>query len=109
MDKTTGALALVGTGSHAAVYLARLSGRMVAVKVGGCPPQDTSQQQRQQLQQQLMPGIKILLLPASVATAACYPRFRCLSWSLGWTLALSGRRCACCAVAPMSASCLSSG
>ena len=38
VDKTTGALALVGTGSHAAVYLARLSGRMVAVKVGSGPP-----------------------------------------------------------------------
>jgi hypothetical protein len=33
-DELTGALVMVGTGSHAAVYLARLHGRLAAVKVG---------------------------------------------------------------------------
>ena len=115
---------MVGAGSHAAVYLARLHGRLTAVKVGGACQQlglvllvllvllvalggRGGSRAKAATAAATRPWLAvwvsavrwaelILLLP----TAGCC---RCLSWSQGWILAASGWRSACCAAASTSA------
>ena len=127
-DERNGELVLLGAGSHAAVYLARLHGRLAAVKVGCTGNTGNAGTSRRQCWLHVLAAAVAAAPPLSERPRACCLGIccsalqrcsgldeycwrrqlaccRCLSCIRGWVQATSGRRSACCAAALTSALC----